>query len=196
KTKVRMRDGKLPDGTAQPLYFPDGHVRAGTFKGMAVILQERGFAFAPNLRAQCGKTFKCVNLLAGMHGIPACCCRRLLFNQPDFSGVRSLLEDTCEARGFDTIFLPKFHPELNPIEQCWGRAKLKYRVNPPTPHEAEVEANVVDALDSVSLGLIRKYCVRSQRFTDAYHKGLSTEMAVWAGKRYHGHRVVPQNIIT
>ncbi|KZV81302.1 hypothetical protein EXIGLDRAFT_686149 [Exidia glandulosa HHB12029] len=195
KTKIRMRDAKFADGTAQPLYFPEGHPRAGIFKGMAVILEERGFAFAHDLRAQCGKNFKCLNLLAGTQGVPACCCRRLLYNQPDFAGVRSLLENECEARGFDTLFLPKFHPELNPIEQCWGRAKLKYRVNPPTPTEAEVEGNVIAALDSVTLSLIRKYCVRSQRFTDAYHKGLSTEIAVWAGKKYHGHRVVPNTVL-
>ncbi|EJD34992.1 hypothetical protein AURDEDRAFT_75686, partial [Auricularia subglabra TFB-10046 SS5] len=78
---------------------------------------------------------------------------------------------------------------------CWGRAKLKYRLNPPTPHEADVEANVIEALDSVTLELMRKYSARSQRFMDAYRSGLSPELAVWAGKKYHGHRCVPGNII-
>jgi len=43
KIKVRMTDTHLADGTLQPLYFPEGHERAGVFKGMATILQKRGF---------------------------------------------------------------------------------------------------------------------------------------------------------
>jgi transposase len=38
-----------------------------------------------------------------------------------------LLETACEARGFRAIFLPKFHCELNFIEQCWGYSKRVYR---------------------------------------------------------------------
>jgi hypothetical protein len=48
KVKVRMRDAWF-NGKPQSLYFPEGHPRAGTFKGMAVILQERGYADALNL---------------------------------------------------------------------------------------------------------------------------------------------------
>ncbi len=43
KIKVRMADTCLHDGMPQCLYFPEGHKRAGVFKGMAVILQERGY---------------------------------------------------------------------------------------------------------------------------------------------------------
>ncbi|OAX30494.1 hypothetical protein K503DRAFT_807191 [Rhizopogon vinicolor AM-OR11-026] len=39
--------------SAQPLYFPDGHEKAGYFKGMAQILVERGYANAPRLPAEC-----------------------------------------------------------------------------------------------------------------------------------------------
>ncbi|EJD33398.1 hypothetical protein AURDEDRAFT_140635 [Auricularia subglabra TFB-10046 SS5] len=196
KTRVCMRDAIFSDGTLQPLYFPDGHAHAGAFKGMAVILEERGFSNVCALRAQCGKKFNCKNTLAGTAGIPPYCCRRMLYNQPDFVGVKSLLEEACASRGFSMLFLPKFHPELNPIEQCWGHAKDDYRLNPLTPHEVDVEPNVLKALDSVSLQLIRRYSVRSQRFMDAYRKGLSPELAAWAGKKYHGHRVVPENIIS
>jgi len=53
-----MRDGTFADGSPQTFYFPEGHAREGVFKGMAVILEERGFAEAPKLKAQC-KNFKC-----------------------------------------------------------------------------------------------------------------------------------------
>jgi transposase len=37
--------------------------------------------------------------------------------------VESLLETYCKSCGVNVIFLPKFHCELNFIEQCWGYAK-------------------------------------------------------------------------
>ena len=41
--KVEMCPGTLPDGSPQSFYFPEGHQSAGYFKGMKVILEERGF---------------------------------------------------------------------------------------------------------------------------------------------------------
>ena len=58
KKRVRMTDGVLPNGQPQFLYFPEGHPQAGIFKGMAMILMERGFFKEASLNAQC-KDFKC-----------------------------------------------------------------------------------------------------------------------------------------
>lgn len=30
---------------------------------------------------------------------------------------------------------------------------------------------------------------------DAYHRGLDGKWAAWAGKKYHGHRVLPANLM-
>jgi hypothetical protein len=82
---------------------------------MAIILEERGFEGCQGRkgkRAEC-EGFKCAP------GAIDCCCRRALYNEPDFVNVESLLEIKCRARGFHVIFLPKFHCELNFIEQCW-----------------------------------------------------------------------------
>jgi hypothetical protein len=57
KEKVRMTDAKFKDGSLQSLYFPEGHARAGVFKGMLNILEERGFTGMQSLRAKC-KEFK------------------------------------------------------------------------------------------------------------------------------------------
>ena len=118
--------------------------RAGVFKGMAVILEERGFADARKLRAEC-KNFKCAP--------PAlnCCCRRLLFNQQDFQDVNTILGAACEARGFQVIFLPKFHCELNFIEQCWGYAKRLYWLNPESSREDHLKRNALAALNAIPL---------------------------------------------
>ncbi|KAI5993568.1 hypothetical protein EDD15DRAFT_2167169 [Pisolithus albus] len=110
KEKIRMADGQMPNGDPQPLYFPDGHEKAGWFKGMAQILVERGYESAHALPSEC-KDFKCPS---GRDSY--CCCRRLMFNQPDFANVDSLLESSCRVQGFNVVFLPKFHCELNFIE--------------------------------------------------------------------------------
>ena len=146
--KVQMAPGTLPNGEPQPLYFPEGHPRAGTFKGMTVILQERGL-LRENLRAQC-PGFKCPPCQID------CCARRILYNQPDFTVTETLLEAHCKRRGFEVLYLPKFHPELSPIESCWGSAKRKYREFPPSRSEAELGANVVSSLESVPLEQIRR----------------------------------------
>ena len=89
KIKIRMGDAQFHDGRPQRLYFEAPHPRTGTFKGMVVILEECGYTHARNLQAEC-KDFKCVP------GATACCCCRLLFNEPDFVNVKSVLELHCE----------------------------------------------------------------------------------------------------
>ncbi|KAF7372520.1 hypothetical protein MVEN_00113900 [Mycena venus] len=163
KINVRMRDGTLPDGTPQPLYFPASHEHAGKFKGMAVILKERGLVREAKLNAQC-KGFKCAP------GATDCCCRRVLYNQPDFATERSLLE------------------------KCWGASKRVYRLNPVSSKEEDLERNVIQALDSVSLVVMRRYANRSLRFLDAYRRGLNGRWAAYVAKEYRGHRVLPHNL--
>ena len=149
KIKVPMEPGRYANGEPQPLYFPDGHEKAGWFKGMVQILQERGFEVTSKLRAEC-EGFRC------LPGETRCCCRRLLYTEPDFMQVESLLETTCRARGVQVLFLPKFHCELNFIKQVWGHAKRVYRKFPPSSKESDLEKNVIKALDSVSLLVMRR----------------------------------------
>ena len=147
KKKVRMKNGKL-NGQEQEFYYPEGHPKAGLFKGMAEILTERGHDVSKK-RAQCGKGFgdcpevqECIN---------NCCCRRILFNEPDFIEEESLLETCCRSRSYAVHFFPKFHCEISFIEQCWGNAKQRYHLLPPTSKEIDLEQNVVACLDNVPL---------------------------------------------
>lgn len=153
KQRIQMGNGILPDGRPQSLYWPDNHPvhPAGGFKGMAEILRERGYQNVQSLRCECPK-FACPppdpqNLDARRQ----CCCRRILYEEPDFVDVESKLEALCKSRGVGATFLPKFHCELNPIERCWADAKRTYRLNPPDSTEAALERNVAAALSSVSL---------------------------------------------
>jgi hypothetical protein len=147
KAKVHMDDATFTNGTLQPLYFPDNlshPTSPGCFKGMAVLLQEQGLVEESKLRFEC-PVFKC------KAGAISCCCHQVLYTQPDFVAVESLLEAHCQVRGFAVMLLPKFHCELNFIEQCWGCAKRKYCEFLPSSKEADLKKNLLAALEVVSL---------------------------------------------
>ncbi|PIL34867.1 hypothetical protein GSI_02654 [Ganoderma sinense ZZ0214-1] len=200
---IRMANPVELDGTTvtQALYFPDDHPTPelrGAFKGMVTLLEERGYTNVDKLLAEC-KNFKCPAPPPGsspleFYTATPCCCRRLLYEQPDFRNVKSVLEIEMEKMGIQVVFLPKFHCELNPIEQCWGHAKRNYRLKPASSKEADLERNLIDAVDAVPLESMRRFFTRALRFADAYAKGLSGKQAAWAAKKYRGHRVIPDTI--
>ncbi|KAJ6610922.1 hypothetical protein B0H10DRAFT_2224629 [Mycena sp. CBHHK59/15] len=107
-----------------------------------------------------------------------------------------------------SLYIPDGHPQAgifkgmrNLIHEriakgaSWGFAKRIYRMFPSSSKEEDLERNMNGALDSVPLKSMQKFARRSDRFMDAYHKGLDGVQAVWASKRYCGHRVLPKNIM-
>jgi hypothetical protein len=157
----KMRPTAFGTGnTFQDLYYPDDHPEMpGWFKGMEQILRERGLYPANGFNAQC-EGFKCQS------GRTDCCCRRTLFTQPDFVNQKSHLEELITSRGHLCDFYPKYHCELNFIEQYWGAAKLRYRSTSKTKDMAEMEQNVTACLDDVPLLQIRRY--RFCKFASAH----------------------------
>jgi hypothetical protein len=99
KIKINMTGAEF-NGQPQSLYFPEQHPIEGLFKGMAIILEERGLVAESKNRAEC-PGFKCASLAVD------CCCRRVLFNQPDFAAVESCLEAACRLRGYSVFVLAK-----------------------------------------------------------------------------------------
>jgi len=147
KTKVLIRNVHFKNGEPQPLYFPMDHQYQnlqGKFKGMAVILQEQGFGDMTKVPALC-LNFKC------KPGEVWCYCHWILYSQLNFAEAESFLETTCRSQGIHVIFLPKFHCELNFIEQYWGRGKSIYRTYPPSSREEDLEMNTLQALASIPL---------------------------------------------
>ncbi|CEL64037.1 hypothetical protein RSOLAG1IB_11021 [Rhizoctonia solani AG-1 IB] len=192
KIKIKHAPAILPDGTTQQLYHPSSHSiekLQGTFKGMATILEEQGIPNTRKLKLVCASTNK------NKQGCPPsstdCYARRAMMNQPDILAQKSIIQTLAEAKGFLVLYLPEYHCKLNPIEQCRGAAKRVYRDSPFSSLEANLKRNMLNSLESVKLGSIRRSAARSQRFVHAYRKGLSGSQATWATKQFHGHRIIP-----
>ncbi|GLB44350.1 hypothetical protein LshimejAT787_1602800 [Lyophyllum shimeji] len=76
-------------------------------------------------------------------------CRRVLYNQPDFADQLSAIEIACKAR-------------------VLGACEAGVSSVSPAPKEDDLERNVLSALESVPVEIMRKYARRSRRFIDAY----------------------------
>jgi hypothetical protein len=128
-----MRNGTNPlTGEPQSFYFPDDDPHhPGWFKGMEQIIRERG--------------------LWPEDGLSAEQCRTLLFTQPDFVAQKPLLQEHIESRGHLCDYYPKYHCELNFIEQYWGAAKLRIRVAGRGRTLEEMERKMIGCLDDIPL---------------------------------------------
>ena len=115
---------------------------------MTQILVEHSYAGASRLPAEC-KDFKCPPDRTDF------CCHQLMYGQSDFANVESIIETTCCSCGFKVIFLPKFHYELNFIEQCWGFSKWVYQMKPWPSLEEMLEHSVVKSVEAVPLETMR-----------------------------------------
>ena len=145
-----MHDGRLPTGKPQSFYFPPEHPTMPCwFKGMEVIIHEHGLWPEGGLLAQCGN-FRCPPRWAD------CCCRRLLFMQPDFLDQKPLLQEFIEHRHHLYDFYPKYHCKLNFIKQYWGAAKLRFQVAGRAATIEEMERKVIACLDDVPLLQIQR----------------------------------------
>lgn len=92
KKKINLGNGYFEEeeGKREQAFYwqaDSGLPHAGQFKGMAAILEEHGFKEASKMKAQCKKKF--ANCPPGE---TQCCCRHMLFNQPDFVNVDTILE--------------------------------------------------------------------------------------------------------
>ena len=57
--------------------------------------------------------------------------RKILAGMDDFKNEKSLVEHYLVEKGHVAVFLPKFHPELNPIERVWARVTQRGIVSIP-----------------------------------------------------------------
>ncbi|RPB03050.1 hypothetical protein L873DRAFT_1841383 [Choiromyces venosus 120613-1] len=102
----------------------------------------------------------------------SCCAHALLSSQLDFQQQKGELQGTIEAVGYQVIFYPVYHCELNFNEYFWGRAKLYARAYGKYSFPALVHI-VPEALVHVSEQLIFKYYQHVSRMMEAYRNHLA-----------------------
>ena len=139
----KMRD-TVWGGKPQKMCF-----NLGIPKGMKQVLKERGIN-ADSLNAEK--------------------MRAILRNHEDFQNEKPKLLHFLEAEGHSGIFLPKFHPELNPIERVWAQSKqytkayCKYTL-------PSLRNNVPLGLDSVNVENVRNFHRKCRQYMYAYFEG-------------------------
>ena len=147
----RMRD-TVWDGKVQSMVLSDGRP-----KGMKIVLQERGIDIT-NMKAAD------MRLVLGSHA--------------DFKNEKTALEYFMHEKGQRTIFLPKFHCELNPIERVWGEAK-RFTRSHCNYSFAGLDHTIIPALEFVKLDTIRKYFRKCREYMQAYREG-KLEAVMWS----------------
>ena len=112
------KEGKSPGATdADVCYF----LANAQPKGMKQVLAERyDNTNGRALRADGTPAIDCANLTADLLAVE-------LNKYSDFKSTVSRIEMLCTAHGHTCLFLPKFHPEMNPIELCWRDSKEALR---------------------------------------------------------------------
>ncbi|KAK3816190.1 MAG: hypothetical protein J3Q66DRAFT_283474, partial [Benniella sp.] len=154
---------------------------------MEKILKERGLR-VPKL-AKCTGSRKCREPSPGPGSKKKFCCQMQALNhQPDFMQQGTMIEEAIKDEpGFQVIYYPKFHPELNFIEMYWGRAKRETRANCKFSMKG-FETTVINALNSVSIDTIRAFAGRSFRYMQQYREGLTTAQVGLEMKKHTSHR--------
>ena len=95
-------------------------------------------------------------------GLASCCCCHLLYTQADFALQKPLLQEYIKLHGHLCNYYPKYHCELNFIEQYWGAAKLHFRVAGHARTLDEMEKKMVNCLDDIPLEQIQRFVAVSQ----------------------------------
>ena len=88
-------------------------------------------------------------------------------------------------------FLPKFHPEMNPIEYLWGWAK-RYFCERSNGNFKTAQKLWQEALNSCPLLTIHRFFRRAARYMSVYKLGATGVVAEYAVKKYRSHRAVQQ----
>lgn len=81
--------------------------KSGYPKGNEAVLKERG---------------------VNTDGVSASVIRDILWTHKDFMNEKPKVIKFLESKGHTALFLPKFHPELNPIERVWAMSKQYTKV--------------------------------------------------------------------
>ena len=109
-----------------------------------------------------------------------CCCRAVMRRQPDFMQQKEWLDETVTECGFNIIFYPKFHCELNFIEYVWGWVKSHHR-RTCTYNYNDLKSSIDNTMENIiPLATVRKFWRYCQRFLTGYRIGLTGSLLGYA----------------
>jgi hypothetical protein len=103
------------------------------------------------------------------------------------------IDQAIEGSDGNDVFhlLPKFHPELNPIEYWWGWSKCYFQEH-LTGNFVSAKSLVPKSLDACPLITIRHFFCRADWYANVYSLGATGIAAEYAVKKYKSHRTVSQ----
>lgn len=151
------------------------------FRGLKAILEERGLQPA-KWRLQTAM--------------------ELLSKQPDFKVQKNKLQTVLGQHNVEKkteheiIYLPRFHPDLNPIERVWANIKAEWRKTDGDRGIQLLRGKVVTLVETVSVSTLQRYFLHCLKLMKMYSmgppRGVSQyKFAVWAAKKYSSHRTTP-----
>jgi hypothetical protein len=107
---------------------------------------------------------------------------------PEFA-ERNCIQEMWEARGHSMKLLPKFHPELNPIERCWSW--IRWWINQRNDRTvATLDKNLLASWTAMDPKQIPRYWRKSRDYSEAYRLKLKTEAVEKLLKQKKRHRGV------
>ena len=203
-TKVKMKAGWYYSGSGeivvQSMQFADG-----IQKGVKTILTERGKhknALGNDLILQCKPCREKVSDESRQEGIangnilPLCCASFVLSHEQDFLEQEEWLTEVVKKAGFEIIFYPKYHCELNYIEMVWGWTKSFHRRTCTYNYKdlkERLPITLSTTLPIANFRLFSRYCLR---FMIGYKEGLQGPLLDFTMKKYKSHRSIPSGVKT
>ena len=127
-------------------------LRGGTPKGLKLVLEERGIGTKGKKKEE---------------------MQTILASHADFRNEKRRIEQLLIEKGHIPIFLPKYHPELNPTERVlaqlkrYTRGRCKYSL----PSLRTLDHSL--AYDTVTVDNIRNHFRKCKHFMFAYLEGLT-----------------------
>lgn len=133
--------------------------------------------------------------------VTCCCALCTLQKQPDFAEQKSGLEEIYTNFNlkyhtyYICIFLPKFHPELNPIERIWGRMKWHIRRFSDGKLSTLIRLMKEGLAEGIMpLTMIRRFIRLSYAYLIGYERGLDVlQTQTWL-KKQRKHRSYSEKI--
>jgi transposase len=150
--KQRIMRDTTWNGKVWKLYSTDRDGKK-VAKGMKMVLEERGISTV-------GKSADWMRQTLGEHS--------------DFKGEKSMIERMLIQKAHIPCFLPKFHPELNPIERVWAQLK-RYTKAHCKYSLPSLRKNIPLAYDSVTLENIKNHFRKVRHYMFGYLEGLAPE---------------------